>query len=36
MIEQDQTKINYSFQDDSIDFKELLNLIWDGKKLEQQ
>ena len=33
MIEQDQTKINYSFQDDSIDFKELLNLIWDGKKL---
>ena len=33
MIEQDQSNINYSFQDDSIDFKELLNLISDGKKL---
>ena len=33
MIEQDQSNKNYSFQDDSIDFKELLNLIWDGKKL---
>ena len=33
MIEQDQTNKNYSFQDDSIDFKELLNLIWEGKKL---
>ena len=33
MIEQDQTNKNYFFQDDSIDFKELLNLISDGKKL---
>ena len=33
MIEQDQSNKNYSFQDDSIDFKELLNLISDGKKL---
>ena len=33
MIEQDQTNKNYSFQDDSIDFKELLNLMWEGKKL---
>ena len=33
MKEQDQTNQNPPFQDDSVDLKELFNLLWGGKKL---
>ena len=32
MMEQDQTKLNFPVNNDSIDLKELIKLLWGGKK----